>query len=68
MPGPLDRFISIEQLRQQIPLSLSSLKKLTASGEISSVRIGLRRLYVADQVAAELCARGGKGPAYRGKV
>jgi excisionase family DNA binding protein len=50
--------LTIEEAAKQSGLSVSTLQKLTASAEVSSVRLGRRRLYVFDQLMAELEDRG----------
>jgi excisionase family DNA binding protein len=54
----LARRITIDQAAELLPVSISLLKKLTASGEISSVRLGSRRWYDPDQLRRELEDRG----------
>jgi excisionase family DNA binding protein len=59
--------ITLDEAVEILPVSRSTLQKLTASGEVSSVRLGVRRWYDPDQLGRELEARGARGPAYQGK-
>jgi excisionase family DNA binding protein len=54
----LTRRITIDQAAELLPVSRSTLQKLTASGEISSIRLGSRRWYDPEQLRRELEDRG----------
>jgi excisionase family DNA binding protein len=51
-------YISIEEAAKKSGVSYSTLAKLTASAEVSSVRLGRRRFYIFDTLMSELSERG----------
>lgn len=54
----LHRRLTIDEAVQVFPVSKSLLQKLTASAEVSSVRLGRNRLYDPEQLRQELEDRG----------
>ena len=54
----IEKLLSVEKAAAAFKLSVSQLHKLTATGEVSSVRLGMRRWYVKDELERELFDRG----------
>ena len=57
-PGHVPPFLSLRQAADWLCVSISTLKRLIANGELSTIKVGARRKIPANHLAAYV-ARGG---------
>ena len=58
----ISALISKQEAAQLAGVSTTTISRLTASGKVTSFRVGARRLYRPDLIVSEVLAAGARGP------